>query len=121
MKIKAILIDPTRQIVEAIEMDNSLQGFYTAIECRHIASYGRFENGDVATGDDQALLNGPVPLFWFGEYSLPLAGRVVITSVDREGDCKSARSTVEYIRPLIRFVPEAETEALFMEHHGYLC
>lgn len=121
MKINAILIDPTHQIVEAIEMDNSLKGFYAAIHCEHIASYGSLLNGDVATGDDAALLNGPTPLFWFGQYPLPLGGRVVITSVDDEGDCISAQSTVNDIRALIRFVPKGQNEALFMQFHAHLC
>lgn len=121
MKINAILIDPTRQIVEAIEMDNSLQGFYDAVHCEHIASYGSFINGDVATGDDAALLHGPTPLFWFGKYPLPLGGRVVITSVDDEGDCLSAQSTVNEIRALIRFVPKDQNEVLFMQFHAHLC
>jgi hypothetical protein len=121
MKINAILIDPIRQVVEPIEMDNSLKGFYQAIHCKNIASYGRLANGDVATGDDHALLQGPTPLFWFGKYPLPLAGRVVITSVDEEGDCINARSSVETVRALIRFVPEIQNEALFIEFHAHLC
>lgn len=121
MRINAILIDPTRQVVEAIEMDASLQGFYAAIQCRCIASYGYLANGDVATGDDNALLQGPTPLFWFGQYPLPLGGRVVITHVDDEGDSIDAHSSVRYVRERVRFVPLADTEHQFAQHHGYLC
>ncbi|WP_375448501.1 hypothetical protein [uncultured Fibrella sp.] len=121
MQINAILIDPTRQVIEAIEMDSSLQGFYDAIQCRNISSYGCFQNGDVATGDDHALIKGPTPLFWFGKYPLPLGGRVVITNVDDEGECIDARSSVEYVRGIVRFVPLIETEQLFEQYHGHLC
>jgi hypothetical protein len=120
MNINAILIDPTRQVVEPISMDNSLEGFYRAIHCETIAAYGRLVNGDVATGDDEALLSGPTPLFWFGEYPLPLGGRVVITSVDDEGDSINARSSIATVRALVRFVPEAQQEALFRQFHAHL-
>jgi len=46
---------------------------------------------------------------------------VVITSVDDEGDCINARSSVEAVRALIRFVPEAQNEDLFMRFHAHLC
>lgn len=113
MKINAILIDPTRQLVEAITMNNSLDGFYKAIHCDCIASYGSLRNGDVATGDDNALFNAPVSLFWFAECPYPLGGRVVITSVDEDGECQSAHSTVAQIRAQVRFVPEADTQTVF--------
>lgn len=121
MRIKAILIDPTRQTVEAIEMDNSLNGFLAAIQCKHISSYGSFSNGDLATGDDEALLKGPTPLFWFGRYPIPLGGRVVVTSVDDDGDCINARSLVEDVRKIIRFVPTTENKKLFYQFHRHLC
>lgn len=121
MQINAILIDPTRQTIEAIEMDNSLRGFYQAIHCKNIASYGALINRDIATGDDEALLHGTTPLFWFSKYPLPLGGRVVITSVDHEGDCINACSSIEYVKSLVRFVPESETEQLFEHYHGHLC
>lgn len=121
MTIRAILIDPTRQLVEAITMDNSLQGFYKTIQCRAIASYGTLANGDAATGDDEALLNGPTPLFWFGRYPIPLGGRVIITNVDDEGDCINVRSTIDEIQGLVRFVPHSDTERLYVQFHGNLC
>lgn len=120
MTISAILIDPTRQLVEAITMDNSLQGFYKTIQCRTIASYGSLANGDAATGDDEALLSGPTPLFWFGRCPIPLGGRVIITNVDDEGDCVNVRSAVDEIQGLVRFVPHSDTERLYEQFHGHL-
>jgi hypothetical protein len=121
MIISAILIDPTRQTIESIELDNSLAGFYDTLHCETIASYGRLANGDVATGDDEALLAGPTPLFWFGRYPLPLGGRVVITHVDAEGESINPRSSVDSIKSVVRFIPEAQTESLFEQYHGHLC
>lgn len=121
MIINAILIDPTRQVVEAIQMDNSLKGFYNAIQCKCISSYGVLTNGDVATGDDHALLKGPTHLFWFNRYPIPLGGRVVITGLDQEGECLSCRSSVEYIKGFVRFIPHEQTEMVFEQHHRYLC
>ena len=93
-KINAILIDPTKQSVRTIEIENNLQEIRKAIKC-DLITIARIQVGGLNLDmilDDEGLLKNPKTqqFFKYGLHSQLFAGRALITSYDNlTGDTTS--------------------------------
>ena len=109
--MKVISIDPTRQVIEEIELEaNSLRAIYDHIGCQCIDIVCRQPNGDALTVDDEALLVEPQPpAFQFAGYYGRIHGIALVTGCDDEGNTIAPTSTVEEIRQKVRFIGDVYT------------
>jgi len=109
---KVISIDPTRQVVEAVEINiNSLSALYAHIGCRTIDFVCRQPTGDALIVDDEALLMEPQPpAFRFGNYWYRIHGIAIVVGCDDEGNSIAPVMTVEEVHSRVRFLGNAHTE-----------
>lgn len=114
--LKVISIDPTRQVVEEIELkNNSLSATREHIGCQCIDIVCRQPNGDALTVDDEALLVEPQPpAFQFDGYYGRIHGIAIVTGCDDEGNTIAPASTVEEIRQKVNFLGDVYTEPFLM-------
>ena len=110
--VKVISIDPTRQVVEEVELNvNSLRALYNHIGCQTIDVICRQPNGDALTVDDEALLVEPQPpAFQFAGYHSRIHGIAIVSGCDDEGNSIAPSMTVEEVRRKVRFIGDVYTE-----------
>ncbi|RYC66494.1 DUF3846 domain-containing protein [Spirosoma sordidisoli] len=113
---KVISIDPTRQVVEEIELDvNNLRALYEHIGCRTIDVVCRQPNGDALTVDDEALLVEPQPpAFEFEGFSGSIHGIAIVSGCNRNGRSTAPKMTVEEVREKVKFIGDVYTEPFLM-------
>lgn len=109
---KVISIDPTRQVVEEVDINiNSLSALYAHIGCRTIDFVCRQSTGDALIVDDEALLTEPQPpAFRFGNYWYRIHGIAIVAGCDEEGNSIAPIMTIEEVRSRVRFIGNAHTE-----------
>jgi hypothetical protein len=109
---KVISIDPTRQVVEEVELNvNNLQALYTHLDCQTIDVVCRQPNGDALTVDDEALLVEPQPpAFQFEGYTGRIHGKAIVSGCNKRGNSTAPRMTVEEVRQKVRFLGSVYTE-----------
>lgn len=112
--VKSILICPHTHTVTLIDRPQDLRGIYQAL------SHGdfkvdtidavRLENGDAIYIDDEGALYGGNPT-WCMDYAphLKLAGRGLLTGVDREGDDADPKTTLDEIKRHVLFLDMVTT------------
>lgn len=97
--IRVILIDPFAEQVKEVEMPNDLQSMYAALECELITITSltcKNYSMDMIL-DDEGLLKSPdtQKYFKYKLFSQPFAGRALLTSSDRDGNCSSLPEQVQ--------------------------
>jgi hypothetical protein len=118
--VKAILIDPVNQTIESVQLDvmdtvSALKQIYKHIGTDEIGHMG-LRNGDSAWHDDNGMLRdwNQQHFFLAPFYPEPLAGKFLITRIERGGwneklmdrdewmaDCKT---DIELVRQAIRWL-----------------
>ena len=106
--MKAILIDPFNKDVKEIEIGDTLQDIYDAIDCNtfDIATFIHDSIGrtDIYV-DDEGLLKESNRYFktWKGNI---YAGKGLLLDTDDEGNSKDVGVSVLQVQSSIRFLPE---------------
>ena len=101
--MRAILVDPWRRRVKAIQTPAGLRDMYRLIGCSGIDGF-RFpaNKTEWVFVDDEGLLREPRPaMFVLKDYSQPLVGRGLILGATPNGDSMSSRLMVEEIERVI--------------------
>jgi hypothetical protein len=103
MKISVIKIDVETQTVFGIEIDNGLQGLYTAIGCQLVDRVVLDNETDLWL-DDEGLLQDPQPAkFSIAGFDQRFTGNALICGYNAEGETISTSLTAEQVSPLITF------------------
>jgi len=105
-KLKAVLIDPATQTVEAVELDEGLEALRDAIHCDYVDAVS-LGDGLTLWVDDEGLYSKESPQFFeIIETAQPIAGRGVVLMTNDSGDSVSLPEfvTANVIRSLISFV-----------------
>ena len=110
--IKLISIDPTKQIIEEVEIQaNSLQALYKHIGCHTIDFVARTVKGDALIVDDEALLHEPQPpAFKFGWYPYRINGIALVAGSDGDGSTIEPKLTLQQVHNLVTFLGDVHTE-----------
>ena len=113
---RILLIDATAREVREVYVQEGLQGWYNAIGCDLVTVVTYIgDQGDSLLVDDEGLLKSPKHFFLFGDYVQPLAGNGIIVGCDDEGETIDAKSSVEDIRGMVRFMDEAQVMRYIVE------
>lgn len=101
--MRAILIDPFKESVTAIETKAGLDDLYEILKCDLITVI-RWDKGNALIIDDEGLLldKEDQEYWWVSGYDQPFAGRGIIIG-DSYGENKSTDLKIEDIVPLISF------------------
>ena len=110
MKINAIKIDVVQQTVYAVEIDNGLNGLYTAIGCTCVDRIVLDNRNDLWIDDEGLLQNPQPPKFQLAGLLRPLAGNALICGYTAGGKTISTRLTADQIRPLVTFLGDIELD-----------
>ena len=95
--MRAIKIDTDNRTVSEIEINCSVKGIRSAIGCQYFTGSGHLDNGDFVYCDDEFLFNNPQHFVELGHNSDLLAGVVLVTGSDGNGNTTDAKSTVDEI------------------------
>ncbi|MDB5240562.1 MAG: hypothetical protein JWP57_1187 [Spirosoma sp.] len=111
---KVISIDPTRQVVEEVELNaNSLRAIYNHIGCQCIDVVCSQQKGDALTVDDEALLLDPQPpAFRFEGFNGRIHGIAIVTGCDKRGNTITPKMTVDEVRRRVQFIGDVYTQPL---------
>lgn len=124
MKILNIIkIDSFRKTVEAVTMENNLQGIYKALEVDFYAHAMKLHNGDILLADGEALVRNltapPTGFLLDGlQGAQILFGQGVILRSTPGGSYRDAKSTVEYIQMRVKFPEQKDLNAHFLHYSG---
>lgn len=105
---KAILIDSMNRTIKQVEV-GGLEDIYKVmgVELIQVATY--MENGDVVYVDEEGLYNANRNWFTIQGGHQPFIGNALVIGTDnRTGDDADAKSTVEDIETVVRFVSEVD-------------
>jgi hypothetical protein len=110
MPIRAILINPKRKTVEAVELPNGSNAtIYDQLGCTDF-NMVRVTEADVVFVDGEGLLKKkPGPFFLIGLYDQPLAGKGLVLGIDPAGETVSTHLDLRLVRdnvawPDVKFV-----------------
>lgn len=110
-KVKAILIDPFRCVVEHVELDgDDYRSYYPLlshetqpVQCFTTAWSPVLESRDAIFVDDEGLLGSPQRFFEIAGAYQPFAGKGLIVGADGDGDAVDAETALEEVRAAVRF------------------
>ena len=105
MKVKAILIDVTRQRLDEVEVDG-LKDYYKLIECNFITVATYINKSDVIFVDDEGLLKEPKAGFKVKGSNHPYyAGNGLVVGCNhRTGESADVKSTLFEIAEIINYL-----------------
>ena len=111
--IRVILIDPFEERVKEMQIENDLNTIYQTLGC-DLITITSMEGKDYRLDlilDDEGLLKNPEmqKYFKYKLFSQPFAGRGLLTSSDREGNCASVPDRVraeDIEKDIIWYKPE---------------
>lgn len=98
-KVKAILIDSTKETVEEIMIIPNLKGMYAAIGCRMVEKVDLFNN-DLWV-DEEGMYNSET---YFHFHTQPFAGNGLFLCSDNEGGSIGTTLTKEFVESRIKFI-----------------
>ncbi|NSZ10084.1 MULTISPECIES: DUF3846 domain-containing protein [Agrobacterium] len=104
-KINAYLIDPNAGTIRYVEItaDDTLEGIKHGIGCHRIDCI-RFGASHSFWCDDEGLIDGLASVTELVGHPSPLAGRIIVTGVDENGDTTSPSHSITSIADLFTVV-----------------
>lgn len=106
--MKAILIDPSNQTVEEINIGKDYREIYGVIgnDCTTFTTPILEPNGDTWFADDEGLFHENIGAVIRQDWVTPIVGRIVVLGSDESGESTDVKSSVEHIRKGLRFIPK---------------
>lgn len=106
--MRAFIIDPIAKTVERLDNDKSwpLTAIQEAIQTDAISGAPlnpTVRGGDRVWVDDNGFLSAGAPVFFIGEYALPLAGRGLVLGLDGAGENRGPEVSLEELRAIVQF------------------
>ena len=95
--MRAIKIDTDNRTVTEIVLGEGIDAIKEVIDCRCFTGAGYLDNGDFSYCDDEFLFNNPQHFLEMGHNAELLAGIVLVTGSDSDGNTTDAKSTVDEI------------------------
>lgn len=108
--MRAILINPkTREITDVSDFTGGLngpRGLYDLTQCDCVTTIRCGPDGETGWLDDEGLLKPDQSFFTIGSYPQPLAGNMLITGSNSEGDTVDLdpKWTVEDFNSLVKWL-----------------
>ncbi|GAB2797798.1 hypothetical protein GCM10027275_49080 [Rhabdobacter roseus] len=110
MFISAIKIDVVKKEVYQIQIEDTLEAMYEAIDCQIVERVVINRNNDLWL-DEEGLLHHPQPpKFWFKGANTPITGNGLICGFNGEGQMISTTLSVEEIESQILFLGNSHLE-----------
>ena len=94
--MRIILIDPEKETVTEVQMENGLKAIYEMLDCKIFCVPMNYENKDAMYSDDESWLRyeGTEKGFMFPTWTYPIIGKSLIIGTDDEGESVDAKSKV---------------------------
>jgi hypothetical protein len=110
--MKVIKIDSANKTITNIELGKGSKPIYEAIgnECNCFACPVELDNGDVLYTDDEGLFHPFEGGVRMPDWNYPIVGNILIIGTTENGESTDAKTTIEEITPLIKWVSKAECE-----------
>jgi hypothetical protein len=100
--MQAYLINPEERTIEAVEIDDTVDGIYQVIEASSF-DVVRLDHGDVIYVDDEGLYHKR-DYFSLEGFKAPLAGRGLVLGTDCEGRSTEPAHDIMDISDMVRFI-----------------
>ena len=114
-KIKVILIDVTKRIVEEVEIFDELKEYYRLIDCNTVTTAMFDEQHDVIL-DDESLMKPLKNFFSFpGNEEDGYCGNGIIVSFDEKGNWCSHKLNIDEVRKKITFLKFARIQNIVVK------
>jgi hypothetical protein len=106
--MRAFLIDPAAKTVETLHNEQGwpLKAIQQAIDTDAISGAPlspTVRGGDRAWVDDNGFLSAGTPVFFVGEYAMPLAGKALVLGLDQAGGNRGPEISLDELRAAVHF------------------
>jgi hypothetical protein len=106
--MRAFLIDPTAKAVTRLDNDKDwpLTAIQQAIDTDAISRASLRpgqRGGDSVWVDDNGFLSAGAPVFFVGEYAMPLAGKGLVLGLDQIGENRGPEISLEELQAVVQF------------------
>ena len=101
--MKALLINPEKQTIEEIQIEDGLKPMYDAIgnDCEMVEAPIQFEH-DILYCDKEGRLKANNYGFYPNSWDYPILGNALIMGVDEDGESTDVKSTIGEIKKWIQ-------------------
>lgn len=100
--MKAIRIDPEKQVVEEVEYNGDWRDILRLLNVSIFTAVG-IDEFTVLYVNDEGLLEDPEFFFEWEGYPQPLAGRGLVLGTDEEGNDRSPKMSLDEVRKKVKF------------------
>ena len=104
--IKGILIDPTRRIIDWVDVKEGYQGTNDVLKCEISQCVQLDDLNDIWVDEEYHYKDG---LDWFTLPNInPVKNRGLILGFDEEGNCSDCTLSLDYVKKHVRFMDSFE-------------
>tara|TARA_R100001460_G_scaffold98841_1_gene141815 strand:+ start:472 stop:912 length:441 start_codon:yes stop_codon:yes gene_type:complete len=105
--VKAILINPVKEIIHHVDYDGDYQSIYKLIDCRVFEAVYPFDNGDTLWIDEEGLLKDSNYAFNFKadnpQFNQTIMGSALILGTDKKGESIECKTSLDKVKKIVNF------------------